>query len=233
MPRPGKGGRKKNQWDMRATVRALDRLLGGEDDPGEKNRERSFLHFVRALCRNLDANMPAILAFDRLLRLMREKGSPIRAYAQDVNKSFTSYQPLATTMNELLGGGQIEDLWKLWFFACEMPKRVHLAMVNIDRLLYAAQEHMPVPFAVPGFQIATARAAIVLGLRSYEYDVDRIASLLDPIGHKQSAATARDRIRKEMRRLDLATKKGKADAAAGPSAPADPSDSAGSPKQGN
>jgi hypothetical protein len=211
MSRPGKGGRKKNQWDLKATIRALDRLLGDEDDPKEKNRERSFLHFVRTLCRDLDANMPAIVAFDQILRLMRDKAVPIRRYAQEVNRNFAAYKPLAPVMNDLLRGGQVDELWKLWFFACEMPKRVHVAMVNIDRLLYAAQEYMPVPFVVPGFQIATARAAVILGLRSYGYDADRIASVLDPMGHKQGATAARDRIRKEVRRLDLAIQRGKAD----------------------
>ena len=212
MGRAAKGGRKKNLWDIRATARALDRLLGEEDDPGEKNRERSFLHFIRALCRNLDANMEAIAAFDRLLRLMREKAGPIRRYAHDVNEAFTGYHPLFAVMNELLKRGEADELWKMWFFACEMPKRLRAAMANVDRLLYAAEEFMPAPFVVPGFQVATARAAIILGLRSHGYELDRIASVLDPTGHKQDANAARDRIRKEVRRLDSIIARGKRDA---------------------
>jgi hypothetical protein len=203
MGRASKGGRKKKLWDIKATVRALDRILGEEEDPGEKDPDRSFLHFVRALCRNLEANLPAITAFDHLLRLMREKAGPIRRYAHDVNDAFAVYRPLAPVMNELLKEGEADELWKLWFFACEMPKRLRAATAAVDRLLYAAEEYMPAPFNVPGFQVATARAAVILGLRSRGYDVDRMASLLDPAGHRQDARAARDRIRKEVRRLEV------------------------------
>ena len=209
MGRASKGGRRKNLWDVKATVHALDRLLGKDEDPGETNPERSFLHFIRALCRNLDANMAAITAFDRLLRLMREKAGPIRRYAHDVNAAYTAHQPLAPVMNELLKRGEADELWKLWFFACEMPNRLRSAISNVDRLLYAAGEFMPAPFVVPGFQLVTARAAVLLGLRSFGYDLDRIAALLDPIGHKQNAKAARDRIRKEVRRLDVMIARGK------------------------
>lgn len=211
MGRTTKGGRKKKLWDLKATVRALDRILGDEDDPGEKNPERSFLHFVRSLCRSLDANMEAIAGFDRLLRLMRDKARPIRRYAQEVNEAFTAYRPLSGAMNELLKRGEVDELWKQWFFACEMPRRLRAAMVNVDRLLYAADEFMPAPFVVPGFQLAIARGLVMLGLRSQGYDTDRIASLLDPTGHRQDAKAARDRIRKEVRRLDLMIARAKQD----------------------
>jgi hypothetical protein len=209
MGRRLKGARKKNIWDLRETVRALDEVLRDEEDPGQRNPERSFLHFVRALCRNLDANMAAILAFDRLLRLMREKAEPIRRYARAVNEAYAAYLPLAPGMDAMLSGGQSEPMWRLWFFACEMPKRFRAAMVDMERLLYAADAFMPAPFVVPGFQLATARAAVVLGLRSWNYDLDWMARLLDPLGHRQNAQAARDRVRKEIRRLDAAITRGK------------------------
>jgi hypothetical protein len=203
MAHPTKGGRPKNLWDISTTIGALDELIGDEPDPGPSAPERSFLHFVRALCRNLEANMPAILAFDRLFRLMRERAEPIRLYARDVGDAFAGYRPLAPSMDEVLGRGEADELWKFWFFACEMPKRLQGAMANVDRLLYAAEELMPAPFSVPGFQLVAARAGIILGLGTHGYGAADIAKLLDPAGYKQSPRGARDRVRKEMRRLGL------------------------------
>jgi len=204
MGRPSKGGRKKGQWDISATLVALDHLLGEKPDRGGDSAERRFLEIVRALCRNLQANMAAISAFDRLLRLMRERAGPVRRYAREVGEAVRAYRPLMPDMHEMLKRGQSDELWKLWFFACEMPKRLNRAVVNVDRLLYAGEAFMPAPFAVPGFQVAAVRAVVILGLRSHGYDAGRIAALLDPAGHEQNMTATRDRIRKEIRRLEIA-----------------------------
>ena len=203
MAHPAKGGRPKNLWDISATIGALNEVLGDEPDPAQSAPDRSFLHFIRELCRNLEANMPAIIAFDRLSRLLREKAEPIRLYAREVSEAFTAYRPLIPSMNELLKRGEVDETWKLWFFACEMPKRLHAAMASVDRLLYAGQSFMPAPFNMPGSQLAVARAAVIFGLRSHGCGAAEIAKLLDPVGYKKNARGARDRIRKEVRRLDV------------------------------
>jgi hypothetical protein len=204
MGRPSKGGRRKNVWNVSATIGALDRLVGDEPDRGRHTPERKFLDVVRALCLNLQANMTAISAFDRLLRLMRERAGPVRRYAREVGAAFRAYRPLVPAMHEVLKKGEADELWNLWFFAREMPRRLNRAMVNVDRLLYAGEAFMPAPFTIPGFQVTAARAVVILGLRSHGYDAGRIAALLDPAGHEQNKRAARDRIRKEIRRLEAA-----------------------------
>src|SRR6266404_3096626 len=205
MPRSGKGGRRKNLWDIKATIDALDRMLGDRPDPKETNPKESLLHAVRETCRDLDANMAGIMALDTLFRLMHDNADPIRRYARRVTTAFRTYQPFSARMHDILRGGAVDALWNLWFFACEMPKRLHAAMVNVDRLLYAGTALMPRPFNVPGFHLTVARAAIVLGLDSHGYDLPFIAAILDPAGSEKTPAIARDRVRKELRRLRRAS----------------------------
>lgn len=204
MPRPGKGGRRKNSWDIKATIDALNRRLGDQPDPKGSNPRESLLHTVREICRYLDTNMSGILALDNLFRLMHENADPIRRYARRVTTAFRTYRPFAVQMNDLLRGGAEDDLWNLWFFACEMPRRLHVAMVTVDRLLYAGTALMPRPFSIPGFHMTAARAAIVLGLQSYGYDLPAITAILDPVGASAAPVAARDRVRKEVRRLQRA-----------------------------
>jgi hypothetical protein len=200
--RPAKGGRKKRQWDIGATLAELDRELGPESDPGAADAKRSFLHFVRNYCRALDASREAVVAFDKLMLLISRQAGPALRHTRAIVDNYKRVESFIPVLDELLGRGERKDVWRLWFFSCVVPEKVHKHASMLQELLVASVNNIPPQLMVPGRVEIIARFAIISGFRQYGYGIDEITRLLDPVGSTENAAQARDRIRKETARVE-------------------------------